>query len=462
MVSGKGRERGSLRHPSGKRADHHLVRTSPTRYDGTLRLLRHGRALIPGASSALPRVTGFDPAAPAFVRGRGPCVWDEDGNKFVDLNLGYGSLIHGHSPPEIVAALRSQLRKGLHFASPQRIEAEVAELLLDLVPTADRVVFCTTGTEATFNAVRLARHATHRRGVLVFEGHYHMNDAAATSPPVSGRGRRRDPRVGEVTPIPDSWGDVYVAEYNSVSSVERIQARAGTSIGTVILEPIMCNAGVIPPTGAFLRELRRMTEARGQVLVFDEVFTGFRVAPGGAQEMYGVRPDLSCFSKALGGGMPIAALAGRRELMDRLGSPGLPYGSTYAGHTLALAGTRASLEGIRREGRRFRDRLQGLTERACRGLEEVGRKAGLRVLAQQVPGAFQFYFTGRSALHNFREALEVDREMYRRAQSHLMDRGFFFHPDNFESLVLSTSHGPRDIDRFVTAAGETFAELSAS
>lgn len=433
-------------------------RVGEERYRRSVHLLEAGARWVPGASSASARVTGFDPVPPFLRRGRGPFVWDVDGNRYLDLNLGYGALLHGHAPKEIVEAVVQQAGRGLHLAAPNELELSVARLFLRLVPTAERVAFCGSGTEATFSAVRLARHATGRPALLAFEGHYHMSDAAATSSPRRRRGGSPRAGVAGSTPVPDSWGEVHLAPYNSRDAVERILKEQGRRLAAVILEPIMCNAGVIPPAGDFLPFLREATQERDIPLIFDEVFTGFRVAAGGAQELYGVRPDLSCWSKAMSGGMPLAALSGRSDLMDLLGPGRLPYGGTFASHSLSLAGTKATLEQVRAGGRSLYRRLASLTRMAAGGLREIARDGGTPLLVQDVPGAFQFYFTSRSRLLDYREATTVDVARFQHAQRAFLDRGIFFHPDNFESLVLSTAHRREHVERFLEVAQEVLPE----
>lgn len=437
---------------------------SPTardrRYRRSLELLELGPRWVPGASSSSARVSGFDPVPPFLVRGRGPHVWDVDGHRYLDLNLGYGALLHGHAPKALVRAVMEQAGRGLHLAAPNELELQVARRFLGLVRTAERVAFCGSGTDATFNAVRLARHTTGRPALLTFEGHYHMSDAAATPRPRPRRSGGRSPPAGVAgsTPVPEFWGEVHLAPYNSRDAVERILRRHGRRLAAVILEPVMCNAGVIPPQEDFLPFLREATEERDIPLIFDEVFTGFRVAAGGAQEVYGVRPDLSCWSKAMSGGMPVAAISGRADLMDQLGPGGLPYGGTFVAHSLSLAGTLASLDLVRAGGAELYRRLEALTSQAVRGLQEIARDSGIPLLVQHATGAFQFYFTPRTRLLDYREATTVDLGSFRAAQRAFLDRGVFFHPDNFESLVLSTVHRRTDVERFLEVAQEVLPD----
>jgi glutamate-1-semialdehyde 2,1-aminomutase len=397
---------------------------------------------------------------PYFERGRGPYLWDLTRRRYLDFNLGFGALVHGHTPPFLGFAAARQARRGVHLAVPNRLEVETAESFLAVVRTADRVAFCTSGSEAASNAVRLARAATGRPLVVVFEGHYHLNVGATGAPAESEPSAGSAGAGEEVTPPPSSWGGLQIARYNSPESVAAILDAEGDRVAAIVLEPVMCNAGVIPPAPGFLRTLRSLADRYGALLVFDEVFSGFRVAPGGASELYGVRPDLACWSKALGAGMPIAALSGRSEFMDRLGPDGLPFGSTYSAHSLALAGTRAALEFVRAKGPRLYSELARRTVEAEDALRRAAAAGGTSVLVQSVPGALQFYRTDRRSIREFRDALEVDRSWFARAAREFLARGVYFHPDNFESLVLSSVHGPEHISELGTAAEAVFASPS--
>ncbi len=290
------------------------------------KLFEEGKKYIPNSTSSLIRVASYDPCPPFIARGKGSRIWDEDGNEYLDFNLAYGCLINGHAHPEMVKALCAQAEKGFHFASPTELEIDVAKAFVKLVPSAERVAFCSNGSDATMNAIRIARAVTGKDGILKFEGHYHgQHDYAlisAEAPPIVA-GLDEYPR-----PLPNSAGIppgvtdyVMVAPYNSVTALERMVKRYRDRLAAVIMEPIMANAGIIAPTQDYLKRVREITRENDLLLIFDEVFTGFRVAPGGAQQMYKVEPDISCWAKALGGGVPISAVSGKAEFMDLI-APG--------------------------------------------------------------------------------------------------------------------------------------------
>ena len=428
------------------------------------KLFEEGKKYIPNASSSLIRVASYDPAPPFIARGKGARIWDVDENEYLDFNLGYGCLINGHAHPEMIKAINAQAELGFHFASPTELEIDVAKLFRKLVPSAERVAFCSNGSDATMNAIRIARAVTGKDAILKFEGHYHgQHDYAlisAEAPPVVA-GLDEYPR-----PLPNSAGIppgvtdyVMVAAYNSITSVERMVKRYRDRLACVILEPIMANAGIIPPAPEFLKRLREITQENDLLLIFDEVFTGFRVAPGGAQQMYKVEPDLSCWAKALGGGVPISAVSGKAEYMDLIAPGRISFGGTYFANNLSLAVSLANLKILQKGGEELYERFGRLTTRMEKGIEEAARDAKINVLVQSVNGMLQFFFTRRKKITNYRESLQIDWNLYLRAHQLLLDKGIYIHPDNYERLTFSTAHTEKDVDQFVKTVGEVFLEL---
>ncbi len=428
------------------------------------KLFADGKQRIPNSSSSVIRVASYDPVPPFIARGKGAHIWDEDDNEYLDFNLAYGVLINGHAPSEQVKAIQETIGFGLHFASPTALEIEVAKLFQRLVPNAQRVAFCSNGSDATMNAIRIARAVTGKDAILKFEGHYHgQHDLAlisAEAPPVVS-GLDEYPR-----PLPNSAGIppgvtdyVMVAPYNSVTAFERMVRRYRDRLAAVILEPVMANAGVIPPAPEYLQRLVEIAHQNDMLVIFDEVFTGFRVAPGGAQQLYQVEPDLSCWAKALGGGVPISAVSGKAEYMDMIAPGRISFGGTYFANNLSLAGTLANLKMLHRGGDELYAKLAHLTARLDKGLEEAARDAKVNVLVQSVPGMLQFFFTRRKKIVNYREALQIDWNLYLRHHQLLLDRGIYIHPDNYERITFSTAHADKDVERFVSTATETFREL---
>ncbi len=430
------------------------------------KLFEEGKKHIPNSTSSLIRVASYDPCPPFIVRGKGPKVWDEDENEYLDFNLAYGCLINGHAHPQMVKAIQRQAELGLHFASPTELEIEVATLFQKLVPNAERVAFCSNGSDATMNAIRIARAVTGKDGILKFEGHYHgQHDYAlisAEAPPIVA-GLDEYPR-----PLPNSAGIppgvtdyVTVAPYNSVPAFERMVKRYRDKIAAVILEPVMANAGIIPPAPDYLKQIREITTANDMLLIFDEVFTGFRIAPGGAQGVYKVQPDLSCWAKALGGGVPISAVSGKAEYMDLIAPGRISFGGTYFANSLTLAGAYANLRLLQLGGAEIYDRFTRLTTKMERGIEVAARDTKLPVLVQSVPGMLQFFFTRRKKITNYRESLQIDWNLYLRHHQLLLDRGIYIHPDNYERLTFSTTHSDKDVEHFLSVIHETFTELKS-
>ena len=430
------------------------------------KLFEEGKKHIPNSTSSLIRVASYDPCPPFIVRGRGPKIWDEDGNEYLDFNLAYGCLINGHAHPQMVKAIQKQAELGLHFASPTELEIEVATLFQKLVPNAERVAFCSNGSDATMNAIRIARAVTGKDGILKFEGHYHgQHDYAlisAEAPPIVA-GLDEYPR-----PLPNSAGIppgvtdyVTVAPYNSIPAFERMVKRYRDKIAAVILEPVMANAGIIPPAPDYLKQLREITTANDMLLIFDEVFTGFRIAPGGAQGVYKVQPDLSCWAKALGGGVPISAVSGKAEYMDLIAPGRISFGGTYFANSLTLAGAYANLRLLQLGGAEIYDRFTRLTQKMETGIEAAARDAKMPVLVQSVPGMLQFFFTRRKKITNYRESLQIDWNLYLRHHQLLLDHGVYIHPDNYERLTFSTTHSDKDVEHFLSVIHETFTELKA-
>ncbi|HTT74026.1 MAG TPA: aspartate aminotransferase family protein [Thermoplasmata archaeon] len=428
------------------------------------KLFEEGKRYIPNSSSSLIRVASYDPCPPFVKRGKGPRLWDEDDNEYLDFNLAYGCLINGHAPDAQVKAVQEAAELGLHFAAPTALEIEVAKLFKKLVPNAEKVAFCSNGSDATMNAIRIARAVTGKDGILKFEGHYHgQHDYAlisAEAPPIVA-GLDEFPR-----PLPNSAGIppgvtdyVMVAQFNSITSFERMVKRYRDRLAAVILEPIMANAGVIPPAPDYLNRLVEIAHQNELLVIFDEVFTGFRVALGGAQQLYGIEPDLSCWAKALGGGVPISAVSGKTEYMDLIAPGRISFGGTYFANNLSLAGALANLKMLHKGGDDLYARFGKLTEKLHAGLEEAARDAKISVLVQSVNGMLQFFFTRRKKITNYRESLQIDWNLFLRHHQLLLDRGIYIHPDNYERITLSSAHTDKEIDRFVAVAHETFQEL---
>ena len=382
---------------------------------------------------------------PFFVRrGEGAYVQDTEGRRYVDWVMSWGPLVFGHADPEIVEAVQEAAADGTTFGAPTEREVELAEEVVDAVPSVEKVRLVSSGTEAAMSAVRLARGATHRDRVLKFAGCYHGHADALLAEAGSGLATLGLP--GSPGVPRGAAGDTIVTAYNDMDAAAAAVERYGEGLAAVIVEPVAGNMGVVPPAPGFLEALRALCDASGALLVFDEVITGFRVARGGAQELYGVRPDLTVLGKIAGGGLPLAAFGGRADVMDELAPSGPVYqAGTLSGNPLATAAALVAL-------RRLRD------PDVYRRLEETAAalEAGLSlpgVTVQRV-GAMLTPFFHDGPVRNFADAQGTDTARYGELFRGLLDAGVYVAPSQFEAWFVSTAHGPAEVERTVEAATE--------
>jgi glutamate-1-semialdehyde 2,1-aminomutase len=401
-------------------------------------------SLAGGVSTALRRSAKPHPLY--FDGGDGARIRDVDGNSYVDYGLAWGPLILGHAPPEVVRAVEQRLQKGFTFGAQHDLEFEVAEKLTRIIPCADLVCFANSGTEIVQVALRLARAATGRRRYLKFEGHYHGWDDSVL---VSFQPTREQIAAGSPVPVGKgqrTHSDVLVAQWNDIAAVEDIFERHGDEISAVICEPLLCNTFCIPPAPGFLAELRRLTDAAGALLIFDEVITGFRIDLRGGQGFYGIAPDLATYAKAVGGGMPLSVLAGKRQYMELIASGEVVHAGTLNGNPLALAAADASLDVLTRDG--VYERLRARSARLRSGLERELRAAGLPVVTSGEGPVFHVSFMDHAA-RNYRDTLSADRELYTRFVVALLDEGVLVLQDG--RWYVSTAHDEAAIDETLAA-----------
>ena len=382
---------------------------------------------------------------PFFARrGEGAYLEDTEGRRYVDWVMSWGPLVFGHADPEIVEAVQEAAAEGTTFGVPTEREVELAEEIVDAVPSIEKVRFVSSGTEAAMSAVRLARGATHRDRVLKFAGCYHGHADALLAEAGSGLATLGLPSSPGVPR--GAAGDTVVTAYNDADAAAAAVERYGEGLAAVIVEPVAGNMGVVPPAPGFLEVLRALCDASGALLVFDEVITGFRVARGGAQELYGVRPDLTILGKIAGGGLPLAVFGGRADVMDELAPAGPVYqAGTLAGNPLATAAALVALRRLRNPD-------------VYRRLEETGAalEAGLSlpgVTVQRVGGMLTAFFHD-GPVQNFATAQRSDTERYGALFRHLLERGVYVAPSQFEALFVSTAHGPAEVERTAEAAQE--------
>jgi glutamate-1-semialdehyde 2,1-aminomutase len=395
-------------------------------------LWRRARSVIPGGVNSPVRAmkaVGMD--EPVFVRrGEGAFVEDVDGNRYVDWVMSWGALLFGHADPETVEAVREAARRGTSFGAPTEAEVELAAEIVEAVPSVEKVRLVSSGTEAAMSAIRLARGFTHRDRILKFAGCYHGHADALLASAGSGVATLGLPGSAGV-PSP-AVRDTIVVPYNDADAAAEAFVRYGEGLACVIVEPVAGNMGVVPPEPGFLATLRALCDASGALLVFDEVITGFRVARGGAQERYGVRPDLTILGKIVGGGLPLAAFGGRADVMDRLAPEGDVYqAGTLSGNPLATAAALSVLRRLR-DGAVY-ERLEQLGARLEAGLAPYGRVGRV--------GAMLTLFA-------------ADAEEYAGLFRHLLGRGIYVAPSQFEAMFVSLAHGEEEVDRTVDAVAE--------
>jgi glutamate-1-semialdehyde 2,1-aminomutase len=405
-------------------------------------------SLIPGGvNSPVRAMEAVGLEEPFFVRrGEGAYLEDVDGNRYVDWVQSWGPLIFGHSDAETVAAVIEAARDGTSFGAPTEREVELAAEIVDAVPSVEMVRLVSSGTEATMSALRLARAFTRRDRILKFEGGYHGHADALLASAGSGLATLAIPSSpGVPTGV---TADTIVCPYNDVHAAAEAVARYGEGLAAIIVEPVAGNMGVVPPDPRFLPALRALCDASGALLVFDEVITGFRVARGGAQERYGVLPDLTVLGKIVGGGLPLAAFGGRADVMERLAPAGDVYqAGTLSGNPLATAAGLSVLRRLRDES--VYDELERRSARLADGLGPYGR-------VQRV-GAMLTLFTGSDPVTNFAQASASDTAVYGALFRHLLAAGVYVAPSQFEAMFVSLAHEDAEIDRTVEAVGEFFA-----
>ena len=408
-------------------------------------LFRRATELIPGGVNSPVRAmrsVGLD--EPVFFRsGDGAYLTDVDGARYLDWVMSWGPLIFGHADPETLEAVVEAAQRGTSFGAPTEAEVELAEEIVDAVPSVEQVRLVSSGTEASMSAIRLARAFTHRDRILRFAGNYHGHVDSLLADAGSGVATLGIPSSpGVPTGV---TADTVVAPYNDLVAAASAVERYGEGLACILVEPVAGNMGVVPPEPGFLEALRALSEASGALLVFDEVITGFRVGRGGAQERFGIRPDLTILGKIVGGGLPLAAFGGRAEIMSRLAPAGDVYqAGTLSGNPLATAAGLSVLRRLRDAS--VYDELERLGERLEDGLSPFGR-------VQRV-GAMLTLFLRDEPVRNYDEAREADAERYGALFRHLLERGIYVAPSQFEALFLSLVHTDGDVDRTVEAVGD--------
>lgn len=422
------------------------------------KLFRQAQEIIPGGVNSPVRAWRAVDGTPRFIqRGRGCRVVDADGKEYIDYIGSWGPLIAGHAHPQVVRALEDAVKRGTSFGAPTAKEIELARMVVDAVPSVDTVRLTSSGTEATMTALRIARGYTERTKIIKFAGCYHGHTDALLVRAGSG---------ALTLSLPDSKGvpeafasQTLIAEYNNLASVEAQLSANPDTVAAIIIEPVPGNMGVVLPDPNFLAELRRLTAEAGVILIFDEVMSGFRLARGGAQELYGIDPDLSCFGKVVGGGLPLAAVGGRRDIMDCLAPLGPVYqAGTLSGNPLAVTAGIETLKLMNAPGAYAR--LNELGSRLAEGLRRAIRDAGVQACVNQL-GSMITVFFGVEQVRDYTSAVSCDTAMFARYFHGMLERGMYLPPSQFEAAFVSLAHGEAEIDETVFAATQVMQQLGS-
>ena len=391
-----------------------------------------------------------------FQKGEGAYLFDADGNRYIDFVNSWGPLILGHGAPQVIEAVQKQLVNGLSFGAPTEIEIEMADKVCEIYPSMDMVRMVSSGTEATMSAIRLARGYTGRDKMVKFEGCYHGH---ADSLLVKAGSGLLTLGVPSSPGVPKAVADLTITlTHNDLDSVRECFAQMGNEIACVIVEPIAGNMNCIPPEGGFLQGLRELCDVHGIVLIFDEVMCGFRAAKGGAQEVYGVVPDMTTLGKVIGGGMPVGAFGGKKEIMSHLAPLGPVYqAGTLSGNPIAMAAGLAMLNAISQPG--FYDNLTSKTQTLCSGLESLAQKHGIPLSTNQVGSMFGFFFSEEKNIRRFAQVQKCDQERFKKFYHGMLNEGVYLAPSAFEAGFMCAAISDDDIQFTLSAADKVFASL---
>jgi glutamate-1-semialdehyde 2,1-aminomutase len=415
---------------------------------------------IPGGVNSPVRAFRAVGGDPVFIeRASGAHVFGADGKRYVDYVGSWGPMILGHAHPEVVRAVQERAALGLSFGAPTSIETDLARKICGLMPSIELVRMVSSGTEATMSAIRLARGFTGRDKIVKFEGCYHGHSDSLLVKAGSGAltlGVPTSPGVPR-----EFAAQTITLAYNDIAQVQQLFADMGREIACIIVEPVAGNMNCVPPVPGFLEALRSVCDQSGSLLIFDEVMTGFRVAPGGAQALYGIRPDLTTLGKIVGGGMPVGAFGGRRDVMEQIAPLGPVYqAGTLSGNPVAMAAGIATLEGIGAPG--FHRRLAELTTQLVEGLTHEARAAGISFSTNHVCGMFGLFFTDKAPVRYFREVMSCDVERFKRFFHSMLEQSIYLAPSAFEAGFISAAHTTQDLDATFAAARRAFHGLRAA
>jgi glutamate-1-semialdehyde 2,1-aminomutase len=426
----------------------------------SIELFREACEVLPGGVNSPVRAFGAVGGTPRFIeRGEGAWLWDVDGNRYLDCIGSWGPLLLGHAHPDIVKAAQDAVANGSSFGAPTEAEVRFAEEICAWVPSVEMLRLVNSGTEAVLSAIRLARGFTHRDKIVKFEGCYHGHVDALLAAAGSGLATFGLPSSPGVTRA--TAADTLLAPYNDILAVRKLFEAHGGEIAAVLIEPVAGNMGVVPPAPGFLAALREMTERAGALLIFDEVMTGFRVAPGGAQGLYGIRPDLTTMGKVIGGGFPLAAYGGRRDVMEQIAPVGPVYqAGTLSGNPVAVAAGRAQLAALKAIPDAY-DRLEATGRRAEDALRRAADDAGVPLTLNRA-GSMLTCFFAADAVSDYESAKACDTARFALFFHAMLERGVHLPPSQFEALFFSLAHGDDEMRHFESAAAAAMLDVAAA
>ena len=420
-------------------------------------LFEQAKHSIPGGVNSPVRAFRSVGGSPRFIaRAQGAYMWDADGNRLIDYVGSWGPMVAGHAHPEVVAAVQAAAVDGLSYGAPTELEITMAERICALMPSIDMVRMTSSGTEATMSAIRLARGFTGRDFLVKFEGGYHGHGDSLLVKAGSGALTFGQPSSPGVPAALAQY--TLTLDYNNSTQVREVFAARGHEIACIIVEPVSGNMNCIPPVDGFLETLREVCDQSGAVLIFDEVMTGFRVALGGAQQVYGVKPDITTLGKIIGGGMPVGAFGGRRDIMEQLSPLGAVYqAGTLSGNPIAMTAGLKMLEIIARDD--FYAELTSKTTYLLEGLQQVADAAGVPFTTQQVGGMFGLFFTTEPRIDTYAQVTQCNVPQFNRFFHGMLDRGVYLAPSAYEAGFVSNAHSQADLDETIAIAKDVFASL---